>query len=264
MSWSNLDEELRHFLPPSADLREIPQITNHIFVKRLIETKNTAALTEMCFQDGRPLTIIAGFLGMKMIEPHGSCSLALKIGWNEETMGDTDVLFRFVYIDLTNSNNTEEMSDALSYIMQIRPKSICAKMVMASINRKILLKWLTDGDLQNCLPSNVIRLVDFCWRDESSQKVISERLKKLLLHYSEIPGEAQLAYLKFYSPIDATFENVLKNVLQDNSVSDNDLKPIISLHINLVQKILSKKQSEFSSRRIKHLDKLTNSIMQGK
>jgi hypothetical protein len=252
--WQALERELESYIKQHG----IAQITDQPTIQGFIREKNVGGLLEMCFQRGRPLTVTAGFLGIRRVAPDEAFGLALRIGWNEDDKDGLAILMPYVYSRLSEQVNATEAEKALSAVMGTSPRD--SKYIVAplgAISTETLKRWLLRNNMQTYLPSNVSIAISICSTDAGWRKDFPREVKELLRIYADVPGTAQMVYLELYPHTDGHFMKILIGTLRNEDITDEDLLAILGRRRDIASKLLKDPDSHFS---LKQRDRIMNGL----
>ncbi len=254
LAWKDLDNELRQEV---RDGQSIDSITNAATFRSLLRTNGAEEFSEMCFQHQQPYLVLAGFFGVQRVSPTEAYSSALKIAWNSD-QGEITILVPYVYLYLTNKIEQGSFQPDFNLLMQMPPRNFtCAVVAIQQINITLLENWFdheNERDLSRCLPSNVSLVLErLCDDSIENKRPIPKNVSKQLLVYKDIPGYPQLIYLLYFPEENNELKILLKNVLENDKTSPDDLYSLVANRSSLIRHMLEKNELHLSQSRLERI-----------
>ncbi len=261
MDWQDLNDGLRQEVRNS---QSIESITNSVTFLRLIRMRGNEQFAEMCFQHDHPYIVVAGFFGVQRINPMEAYSMALKIAWNSD-QGEITILVPYVYLYLTNKIDQGSFQSGFNLVMQMPPRNFtCAAVAIQQINVTLLEDWFdheSGKDLSRCLPSNVSFVLErLCENSIENKRAIPKDVSKQLLVYKDIPGYPQLIYLLYFPEENVELKILLKNVLENDRTSPDDLYLLVANRSSLIRHMLEKNGLHLSQSRLERIQKYLDDL----
>ena len=254
--WQDLNEELRQEI---RNGQSIESITNAVTFRRLLQASGRAEFTEMCYQHNQPYVVLAGFFGVQQKSPADAYLTALKIAWNS---GQNEITFLvpYVYLYLTNRVDQNSFESDFKIVMQIPPRDFaCAAIAIQQINPILLENWFdheTERDLSRCLPANVSLVLErLCNNSMENKHTIAKNVSNQLLDYKDIPGYPQLMYLLYFPEENDELQILLKNVLENDRTSPDDLYSLVANRSSLIRHMLENNELHLSQSRLERIQK---------